>query len=147
MAANPHTYLTQFWGLYKVIRSPIEKVNFVVMKNTMYTAKKIHERYANRRCKTLIDPLYRYDLKGSTVGRTTDEENVRRSRIVLKDLNFNRQIKLNADRRKVFVTSCGAIQCELIAYVRFSWSNWRKTPIFWRNSRLSTILLSWAFII
>jgi len=88
MAANPHSYLTQFWGLYKVLRSPIEKVNFVVMKNTMYTSKKIHERY---------------DLKGSTVGRTTDEENARRSRIVLKDLNFNRQLKLGDERRKVFL--------------------------------------------
>jgi len=88
MKANPKTYLTRFWGLYKVIRSPIEKVNFVVMKNAFFTTKKIHERY---------------DLKGSTVGRTTDEENVRRSRIVLKDLNFNRQLKLGPDRAKMFL--------------------------------------------
>eukprot|EP00026_Physarum_polycephalum_P003300 Phypoly_transcript_03310.p1 GENE.Phypoly_transcript_03310~~Phypoly_transcript_03310.p1 ORF type:complete len:697 (+),score=142.42 Phypoly_transcript_03310:316-2406(+) len=86
--ANPKTYLTRFWGLYKVIRSPIEKVNFVVMKNAFFTSKKIHERY---------------DLKGSTVGRATDEENVRRSRIVLKDLNFNRQLKLGPERGKVFL--------------------------------------------
>jgi len=74
-----------------VVRSPIDKVNFVVMKNAFFGNKKIHERY---------------DLKGSTVGRFAGEENMRLSRVLLKDLDLclmKRRIRLGPSQRAQFL--------------------------------------------
>jgi len=91
MKRHPNTIITRFWGLYKVVRSPIDKVSFIVMKNAFASGLKIHERY---------------DLKGSRVGRHSGEENLRLSRVMLKDLDLcqmNRRIRLGPQNRKQFL--------------------------------------------
>lgn len=91
MKRHPNTVLTRFWGLYKVIKSPVVKVSFIVMKNAFSSGHKIHERY---------------DLKGSRVGRHSGEENLRLSRVMLKDLDLcqmNRRIRLGPSRRQHFL--------------------------------------------
>jgi 1-phosphatidylinositol-4-phosphate 5-kinase len=91
MKRHPNTILTRFWGLYKVIKSPVVKVSFIVMKNAFSSGHKIHERY---------------DLKGSRVGRHSGEENLRLSRVMLKDLDLcqmNRRIRLGPARRQHFL--------------------------------------------
>jgi len=88
MKCHPNTILTRFWGLYKVVRGPIIKVNFIVMKNAFSSGDKIHERY---------------DLKGSRIGRHSGEENLRLSRVMLKDLDLcqmNRRIRLGPCRKQ-----------------------------------------------
>lgn len=55
----PHTLLARFFGLHRVKTSSGGQIHFVVMGNIFATNKKIHRRY---------------DLKGSTVGRSASAE-------------------------------------------------------------------------
>ncbi|KAJ3247460.1 Phosphatidylinositol-4-phosphate 5-kinase [Chytriomyces hyalinus] len=79
--ANPDTLLSRIFGLHRVKLPGNKKIHFVVMGNVFPPNKDIHETY---------------DLKGSTVGRLTPEEKVKKSAgTVLKDLNWvNRERKL-----------------------------------------------------
>lgn len=45
MKSNPNTTLARFWGLYKVVKGPLVRVSFIVMKNAFSSGLKIHERY------------------------------------------------------------------------------------------------------
>ena len=59
---NPHTLLPRFMGAHRLIVPEIGKVHFVVFANVFSTDRTIHERY---------------DLKGSTQGRTVGAEALR----------------------------------------------------------------------
>jgi len=71
---NPHTLIIKFFGLHKIKflkkKSKKEKVYFVIMSNVFHTLKEIH---------------IRYDLKGSTKGRITKDDD---PSVAKKDLNM-----------------------------------------------------------
>lgn len=69
MFENPHSFLTHFYGLYRVMMPDLgHKIHFVIMKSVFNTEKEIHKIY---------------DLKGSTVGRRA-----KRGDSVHKDLDI-----------------------------------------------------------
>ena len=87
---NPATLLTRYLGLYKMMwttekggKPTASSINVIVMANVFCTPLKMSERY---------------DLKGSTVGRTTQEEGATK-----KDLDFvqTRKIYLGAEKFKL----------------------------------------------
>ena len=76
--AYPHTMITRFFGLHKVKFSKsmkTERIYFVIMANVFNTTKEIH---------------YRWDLKGSTLGRITRKKPGDKvpSGTALKDLDW-----------------------------------------------------------
>lgn len=74
MCANPNTLLCRFYGLHRIKLPHGRKIHFVVMGNVFPTNKDVHETY---------------DLKGSTFGRVTNEEEIAKNpHAVLKDLNW-----------------------------------------------------------
>lgn len=76
---NPDTLMTRFFGFHKIImlnKHSSRGIYFVVMGNAFNTHLEIHERY---------------DLKGSTIGRSTDEREDRT--VARKDLDFNKSGK------------------------------------------------------
>ena len=69
MFENPHSFLTHFYGMYRVTMPDLgHKIHFVIMKSVFNTEKEIHKIY---------------DLKGSTVGRRA-----KRGDSVHKDLDI-----------------------------------------------------------
>jgi len=82
MVRNPHTTLTHFYGMYRVKMAHLRRnVHFVIMKSVFNTDKRIHRMW---------------DLKGSTVGRVSGEEEG-----VKKDLNIlNDGTKLRIGNKK-----------------------------------------------
>jgi hypothetical protein len=70
---EPHTLLTRFLGLYKLRSTGGATFHLLVMSNVMTTALPVHERF---------------DLKGSTQGRSIGEANWGTSGVVHKDLDF-----------------------------------------------------------
>lgn len=90
MLAYPHTMITRFYGLHKVKftrTTRIERVYFVIMGNVFNTSQNISVRY---------------DLKGSTYGRTSrkDPDQVLSSTVALKDcdwLSDKRLINIRAE--------------------------------------------------
>ncbi|KAI8475462.1 MAG: hypothetical protein J3K34DRAFT_456218 [Monoraphidium minutum] len=89
MLAHPNSLLVRVLGLFSITAASSggRKVRFVVMANLFSTGLQIHERY---------------DLKGSTLGRTAGKEAAERARqcdpcVVLKDLDLGgRSFKLEA---------------------------------------------------
>ncbi|KAI9307471.1 hypothetical protein BJ944DRAFT_157993 [Cunninghamella echinulata] len=76
---NPNTLLSRIYGLHRIKLPHGKKIHFVVMGNVFPPNKNVHETY---------------DLKGSTFGRiTTDEEIDRNAHAVMKDLNWMNQGK------------------------------------------------------
>ncbi|OBZ86485.1 Phosphatidylinositol 4-phosphate 5-kinase its3 [Choanephora cucurbitarum] len=74
VCANPNTLLCRFYGLHRIKLPHGRKIHFVVMGNVFPTNKDVHETY---------------DLKGSTFGRVTNEEEIAKNpHAVLKDLNW-----------------------------------------------------------
>lgn len=73
----PNTLLSQFYGLHRVKLPLGRKIHFVVMNNVFPALYEVHERF---------------DLKGSTWGRSTDPKKSHKS-IVYKDLDWLRQRK------------------------------------------------------
>lgn len=74
LAVNSNTLIPRFFGFHKIMYkqgSTWQKIYFVVMKNVFSTKLEIHERF---------------DLKGSTYGRMTD--NTEDYTVARKDLNF-----------------------------------------------------------
>ena len=86
-----YTLLCRFFGLHRVHLPGMasgKKVYFVVMGNVFPIDKPIHERY---------------DLKGSTRGRVTSEEERQDPNVVLKDLDWiraGRKLHLGADKKR-----------------------------------------------
>eukprot|EP00282_Hemiselmis_andersenii_P039197 CAMPEP_0169445084 /NCGR_PEP_ID=MMETSP1042-20121227/10255_1 /TAXON_ID=464988 /ORGANISM="Hemiselmis andersenii, Strain CCMP1180" /LENGTH=722 /DNA_ID=CAMNT_0009556465 /DNA_START=151 /DNA_END=2316 /DNA_ORIENTATION=- len=87
---NPGTYLPRFYGLYRWKHEYTRKnVRFVVMNNVFATSLAIHKRF---------------DLKGSTLGRTAStSERKKGPRTIFKDLDMKEtgfKMKLGAARKK-----------------------------------------------
>ena len=73
---NPNTLIPKFFGFHQIkysLKGKKIKKNFIIMENLFSSGHEIH---------------LRYDLKGSTVGRTTDA--AEDFSIARKDLDFNR---------------------------------------------------------
>lgn len=68
-----NTLITKFFGLHRIIPSSGQKFRFVVMGNMFCTELRIHRRF---------------DLKGSTLGRSADKVEIDENTI-LKDLDLN----------------------------------------------------------
>lgn len=89
MITYPDTLLSKIFGLHRVDRKRGQtKTYFAVFNNVFDSTQPIKEIY---------------DLKGSTVGRRATEEMKQKPVVVLKDLDFNRKIRLDADTKaKIF---------------------------------------------
>ncbi|CAO3651828.1 unnamed protein product [Mucor hiemalis] len=89
---NPNTLLCRFYGLHRIKLPHGRKIHFVVMGNVFPSNKDVHETY---------------DLKGSTFGRVTSEEEISRNpHAVLKDLNWvdrGRKLEFGAMKRHMFI--------------------------------------------
>lgn len=84
--ANPHTLLSQFYGLHRVKLQGGRKVHFVIMNNLFPPHRDIHEMY---------------DLKGSLVKR---EQMSTKAHAVLKDMNWvkrGRYLELGPQKREL----------------------------------------------
>ncbi|WFC97790.1 1-phosphatidylinositol-4-phosphate 5-kinase [Malassezia yamatoensis] len=85
--ANPHTLLSQFYGLHRVKLQGGRKIHFVIMNNLFPAHRDIHEMY---------------DLKGSLVKR---EQTSSKSHAVLKDMNWvkrGRFLDLGPEKCSIF---------------------------------------------
>ncbi|WFD41879.1 1-phosphatidylinositol-4-phosphate 5-kinase [Malassezia psittaci] len=85
--ANPHTLLSQFYGLHRVKLQGGRKIHFVIMNNLFPAHRDIHEMY---------------DLKGSLVKR---EQTSSKPHAVLKDMNWvkrGRFLELGPEKRSMF---------------------------------------------
>lgn len=89
---NPHTLISQFYGLHRVKIPYGRKIHFVVMNNLFPPHRDIHQMF---------------DLKGSTIGRDFREEDLAKNpRATLKDLNWlrrNQRLELGPGKREAFV--------------------------------------------
>lgn len=87
---NPNTMLPRFYGVYSMKHEGIGGVvRFVVMNNWFATHHELKEKY---------------DLKGSTVGRTVGSEPEKvKSGSILKDLDIKRKIYLPDDLYQPFI--------------------------------------------
>jgi 1-phosphatidylinositol-4-phosphate 5-kinase len=92
LAVNPNTLIPRFFGFHKIMYkqgSSWKKIYFVVMKNVFSSKLEIHERY---------------DLKGSTYGRMTEDKEDHT--VARKDLNFineQRTINIGEDSKQVLI--------------------------------------------
>ena len=84
----PHTLLPRFMGAHRLILPGVGKVHFVVTSNVFSTDRAIHERY---------------DLKGSTYGRTSDKLLREGIDAVRKDLDLKRQFRVGERRSAAFL--------------------------------------------
>ncbi|CAA7398996.1 unnamed protein product [Spirodela intermedia] len=82
-----NTLITKFFGLHRVKPSSGQKFRFVVMGNMFCTALRIHRRY---------------DLKGSSLGRSTDKVEIDEN-TTLKDLDLNYCFYLEPSWRDVLL--------------------------------------------
>uniref|UniRef100_A0A0D3FMX1 Phosphatidylinositol 4-phosphate 5-kinase n=1 Tax=Oryza barthii TaxID=65489 RepID=A0A0D3FMX1_9ORYZ len=71
--AYDNTLITKFFGMHRITLKPGRKVRFVVMGNMFCTELRIHRKY---------------DLKGSTQGRSTKKQNINEN-TTLKDLDLS----------------------------------------------------------
>lgn len=100
IADNPDTLIPRFFGFHKIMyknKRQFIKRYFVVMANVFYSGYEINMRY---------------DLKGSSYGRETD--NNEDYSVARKDLDFNRsdmKIKLGVEMREEFLKQV-ASDCE-----------------------------------
>ncbi|KAI2467351.1 SAICAR synthase-like protein [Annulohypoxylon bovei var. microspora] len=89
---NPNTLLSQFYGLHRVKMPYGKKIHFVVMNNLFPPHRDIHTTF---------------DLKGSTVGRDYQEEDLEKNpRATLKDLNWlrrKRNLELGIQKKRLFL--------------------------------------------
>jgi 1-phosphatidylinositol-4-phosphate 5-kinase len=89
---NPNTLICKIFGLHRVKIQHGNKIHFIVMENIFPPDKDIHEKY---------------DLKGSLVGRYTNEkENNNNKILVMKDLNWikrERKIYLGKEKENILM--------------------------------------------
>lgn len=89
LSSNPGSMMTRYYGLYKLVHDPDQKIFFIVMNNLFPDSENIQERY---------------DLKGSTSNRSVDPTSD--ARLSYKDLDFVKRvgnIKLGPDRSREFM--------------------------------------------
>ncbi|KAL2887574.1 Phosphatidylinositol 4-phosphate 5-kinase its3 [Ceratocystis lukuohia] len=89
---NPNTLLSQFYGLHRVKTPFGKKIHFVVMNNIFPPHRDIHQTF---------------DLKGSTIGRDYNEDDIKSNpRATLKDLNWmrrKRHLELGIQKKQLFM--------------------------------------------
>ena len=89
---HPNTLISQFYGLHRVKIPYGRKIHFVVMNNLFPPHRDIHQTF---------------DLKGSTIGRDFQEEDLERNpRATLKDLNWlrrNYHFEFDSQKKALFV--------------------------------------------
>lgn len=89
---NPDTLLSQFYGLHRVKLPFGRKIHFVIMNNLFPPHRDVHKTF---------------DLKGSTIGRETKEEDLAtQPRSTLKDLNWirrNLHLELGPTKKEAFM--------------------------------------------
>jgi 1-phosphatidylinositol-4-phosphate 5-kinase len=89
---NPNTLLSQFYGLHRVKIPYGRKIHFVVMNNLFPPHRDIHQTF---------------DLKGSTIGRNFQEEDLEKNpRATLKDLNWlrrNLHLEFGPTKKQLFL--------------------------------------------
>ena len=84
-----HTLLPRFMGAYRILFPGKKNVHFVVMTNVFSTPRVIHERF---------------DLKGSTHGRTAGAKNLEQyPDLVRKDLDLHVPFALRPDARSTIL--------------------------------------------
>ncbi|KAJ1618891.1 hypothetical protein T492DRAFT_435983 [Pavlovales sp. CCMP2436] len=95
LETHPASLLPRFTGLHQLRLPGGERIDFVVMANVFATERRIHERY---------------DLKGSTVGRSTNPEILAaKPGTVRKDLDLDgRQFHVGHARREVLLQTLRA---------------------------------------
>ncbi|KAI8581500.1 hypothetical protein K450DRAFT_231591 [Umbelopsis ramanniana AG] len=77
VVANPNTLLCRFYGLHRIKLPHGSKIHFVVMGNVFPANRDVHATF---------------DLKGSTLGRVTPDEEVQKNpNAVMKDLNWEQK--------------------------------------------------------
>nr|BCL66210.1 1-phosphatidylinositol-4-phosphate 5-kinase [Volvox reticuliferus] len=81
---HPHTLLCRFFGLHGVTTSGGRKYRFVVMSNIFRTPLQLHRKY---------------DLKGSTLGRTAGRPPSDDPSVIFKDLDLDLKLRLEAGWR------------------------------------------------
>jgi 1-phosphatidylinositol-4-phosphate 5-kinase len=90
--------LCRFFGLHRIKPG---KNHLLIMGNIFDTERIIHQRY---------------DLKGSTVGRSVSEAERKKPTVILKDLDFlneTKSMKIGAERKNVLITQIRADCCFL----------------------------------
>jgi 1-phosphatidylinositol-4-phosphate 5-kinase len=86
-----NTLITKFFGLHRIKPSSGEKFRFVVMGNMFCTELRIHRRF---------------DLKGSSLGRSADKVEIDES-TTLKDLDLNCRFYLEPSWREALLQQIG----------------------------------------
>ena len=89
----PDTLLTRYFGLHALSYGS-DKMYFLVMNNVMQPPEHLPIQIS-------------YDLKGSTVNRTTPQDK-RKDKVALKDLDFKRKLVLNTEDRRRLMTQIRA---------------------------------------
>ncbi|KIY93607.1 hypothetical protein MNEG_14355 [Monoraphidium neglectum] len=83
VTAHPHTLITRFFGVHRITPAHGRAVRFVVMANIFVTDLQIHRRF---------------DIKGSTEGRSVGEEARRKAEgdpsVIFKDLDVDFRLQL-----------------------------------------------------
>ena len=87
--SNPDTLIIRFYGFHMVQPHGGPKMHFVVMGNIFAQS---------------LDIQQRFDLKGSTIGRTIGEEGLKNLKptTILKDLDFHHHLCLGPEKREIF---------------------------------------------
>ena len=94
---NEDSLLTKFFGVFSVKPNQGKKVRFIVMANLFCDSLEIHDTY---------------DLKGSTLGRSTSPEirmkakslgSTTESGVILKDLDLGFKFRLEKSKRDLFI--------------------------------------------
>lgn len=98
VSKHRHSLLPKFYGMHR-IENGGNKIRFVVMNNLFDTDKPIHAKY---------------DLKGSTVGRSAGEKKGKGG--ILKDLDVHEPFRLGPQKRALFLQ-----QLEYDCAVRSFW--------------------------
>lgn len=89
MKSNQNSLLTRYFGLYSIKKGPGRELFFVVMYNLFQDE--------------IMNIQEQFDLKGSTVGRSTKinltQTGIEKAEIAFKDNDFQRLINLGNTRR------------------------------------------------
>jgi len=97
MRRNPNSLLPRFYGIYSMKHEGIGGVTrFVIMNNIFNTP---------------YEPVEKYDLKGSVVGRTVSKK---KEGSILKDLDITRKLYLPPDCHQAFITQLEK-DCQFLA--------------------------------
>ena len=89
---NPNTLISRYYGLHRVKLPHGRKIHFVVMGNVFPPNRDIHEKF---------------DLKGSLIGRYSNEDGMDTSTIVQKDLNWlakMKQLQLGPEKAQALIS-------------------------------------------